>query len=283
MEIIVGKYSGFCNGVRHTVEEAKKVLEENSSVCCLGEIVHNERVIQDLEAKGMRTIDSIEEAKQGEKVIIRAHGERKEVYDRAKEKSLEVIDLTCGRIQVIRTKIASKKEDHSIIIIGKKNHPETLGVQSFSGKDAKIIEELEEIEPCLEEIKKRGKKKIYIVSQTTFNEEKFEEIANKIKKEWPYEITIDKTICDATSKRQEETKELSKKVELMLIIGGKKSSNTKELEVISKKNCKNVYLIQDKEDLKEINTKNYQKIGIMAGASTPENVVEEVISYLKDE
>ena len=132
MKITIGKTSGFCNGVQNTVKKAENALG-NEKVYCLGEIVHNERVIHELEANGMITINKIEDAPNNSKVIIRAHGELKETYDRAKEKNLEILDLTCGKIKAIRVKISKKLEDHYIIIIGKKNHPESLGVLSLYG------------------------------------------------------------------------------------------------------------------------------------------------------
>ena len=281
MEIIIGKYSGFCNGVRFTVEEADKALDGEKDIYCLGEIVHNERVIKDLEEKGMKTISKIEEAPNNSKVIIRAHGELKETYEKADKKQLELLDLTCGKIKAIRVKIKNKIEDHFIVIIGKKNHPETLGVQSFAGEYSDIVEEIEDINKCEEKYKSSNKKKVYIVSQTTFNKDKFDILVQEIQKRLEGNIVIDKTICDATEKRQEETRELSKNVDCMIIVGGKKSSNTKELEVISKEYCKNVYLVQEKKDLEEIEIKKDYKVGIMAGASTPEIVVKEIVNYLE--
>lgn len=282
MEIIIGNYSGFCNGVKYTVEEANKALDTNQTIYCLGEIVHNERVIKDLEEKGMMTISNIEEAPNNSKVIIRAHGELKPTYEKAEQKGIELLDLTCGKIKAIRIKIKNKVEDHFIIIIGKKNHPETLGVQSFSGDNSFILEDEEDIEECKEKYRQSSMKNIYIVSQTTFNSNKFDKLVQDIKNVFEGQIIVDKTICNATSNRQDETKELSKKVDYMIIVGGKKSSNTKELEVISKENCKNVYLVQEVEDLKDIEIKKDSTIGIMAGASTPEVVVDEIVQFLKE-
>ncbi len=281
MKIIVGKHSGFCNGVKYTVEEANKAVEQNKKIFCLGEIVHNERVISELEEKGMKTIHSLEEAENNSKLIIRAHGELKETYERAKKKNIELLDLTCGKIKAIRKIIEKKKEEYFIIIIGKKNHPETLGVQSFSGPFSYIVECDSDLEECKEAYQESQKKKAYIVSQTTFNSDKFDSLVNKIKKTLSGELVVDKTICNATSDRQEETRELSKKVDCMIIVGGKKSSNTKELEVISKENCKKVYLVQEVDDLKKEQIEKDITIGIMAGASTPEVIVDEIIKYLE--
>lgn len=280
MEIIIGEYSGFCNGVRYTVEEANRTIN-NDEVYSIGEIVHNERVIEDLKKKGMKTVKSINDIPNNSKAIIRAHGEIKETYDIANEKNISIIDLTCGKIKAIRIKINKKVEDHYIVIIGKKNHPETLGVQSFSGKDSIVIEGEEDIDELTSKFKLSLKKKIYIVSQTTFNSDKFDLLVDKIREKIHSEIIVDKTICDETSNRQNETDKLSRNVDIMIIVGEKNSSNTKELEVISKNNCEKVYLIQGVEDIKTEKIPINCKVGIMAGASTPQIVVEEIVDYLK--
>ena len=279
MNIIVGKTSGFCNGVSNTIKKAEEAIQTNT-VYCLGEIVHNERVISDLERNGMITVNNIDEVQNNSKLIIRAHGDLKETYEKAKNKNIEVIDLTCGKIKAIRIKISKKIDDHYIVIIGKKNHPESLGVLSFSGDNSQIIEEEEDIIYLSEKIKNSNLDKIYVVSQTTFNSSKFDLLVNEIKESTNKEVIVDKTICNATSERQNETRELSKIVDTMIIVGGKKSSNTKELEVIAKEQCDCVILVQDINDL-DIDKIVGNDIGIMAGASTPNIVVEEIISKLK--
>lgn len=279
MNIIVGKTSGFCNGVSNTIKKAEEAIQTNT-VYCLGEIVHNERVISDLERNGMITVNNIDEVQNNSKLIIRAHGDLKETYEKAKNKNIEVIDLTCGKIKAIRIKISKKIDDHYIVIIGKKNHPESLGVLSFSGDNSQIIEEEEDIIYLSEKIKNSNLDKIYVVSQTTFNSSKFDLLVNEIKESTNKEVIVDKTICNATSERQNETRELSKIVDTMIIVGGKKSSNTKELEVIAKEQCDCVILVQDINDL-DIDKIVGNDIGIMAGASTPNVVVEEIISKLK--
>ena len=280
MNIVIGKTSGFCNGVSNTVKKAEEAIS-NEKVYCLGEIVHNERVINDLEKNGMITITNIEEVPNNAKVIIRAHGELKSTYERANEKEIEILDLTCGKIKAIRVKISKKLADHYIIIIGKKNHPESLGVLSFSGDNSSIVEEIIDVDNIKDRINSSNMNKIYVVSQTTFNSDKFDEIVSYINENINKEIIIDKTICDATSKRQNETKELSKNVDTMIIVGGKKSSNTKELEIIAKEYCNNVILVQDKNDINSSMIIG-NNIGIMAGASTPNIVVEEIVNKLNN-
>ena len=280
MEIIVGKQSGFCNGVKYTIDQAIKELEENKEVYCLGQIVHNERVIEDLEKKGMITIQNIEEAPNNSKVIIRAHGEKKETYEKAKEKNIELIDLTCGKIKAIRIKIENKMKDSYIVIIGKKNHPETQGVESFSGNHSIIIESKEDINDLIKRYEESKCNKLFVISQTTFSSDLFDELVEEMKKRIKGNFEVEKTICNATNNRQLETSTLSKKVDIMIIVGGKNSSNTKELEIVAKKNCNRVYLIQDYHDLENEIINKDSKIGIMAGASTPDIVVEELIHYL---
>lgn len=278
MNVIIGKTSGFCNGVSYTVKTAEEAIK-NEKIYCLGEIVHNERVINDLEKNGMITIKNIDEAPNNSKVIIRAHGELKETYDKALQKNIDILDLTCGKIKAIRVKISKRVDDHFIVIIGKKEHPESLGVLSFSGNNSLIIEDFEDIDKNIEIINGSSMNKIYIVSQTTFNADKYDKLVDYLKSLTEKDIIIDKTICDATSKRQNETKELSKKVNTMIIVGGRKSSNTKELELIAKEYCSNVLLVQNKDD---INIENIigENVGIMAGASTPNVVVDEIVDKL---
>lgn len=278
MNVIIGKTSGFCNGVSYTVKTAEEAIK-NEKIYCLGEIVHNERVINDLEKNGMITIKNIDEAPNNSKVIIRAHGELKETYDKALQKNIDILDLTCGKIKAIRVKISKRVDDHFIVIIGKKQHPESLGVLSFSGNNSLIIEDFEDIDKNIEIINGSSMNKIYIVSQTTFNADKYDKLVDYLKSLTEKDIIIDKTICDATSKRQNETKELSKKVNTMIIVGGRKSSNTKELELIAKEYCNNVLLVQNKDDIQTENIIG-ENIGIMAGASTPNVVVDEIVEKL---
>ena len=282
MEIIVGKTSGFCNGVSYAVNRAYKEVENDSLVYCLGELVHNERVVSELQDKGMNFVSDIEEVPDNSKMIIRAHGEVKTTYDRAKEKNLELIDLTCGRIQIIKKKIAKNKDDCFIVIIGKKKHPEALGMLSFAGSNAVIIEDSSDIDKFINMINKTNLRDVFVVSQTTFNGEKFDILVEELKKNNKFKFLVDKTICEATSNRQKETMELSSCVDVMIIVGGLKSSNTKELEVIAKSNLDNVYLVQDYHGLEDIIIDKNSKVGIMAGASTPDSIVLEIIDYLNN-
>lgn len=280
MEILIGQYSGFCQGVCYTVKKALETVSVNDNVYCLGEIVHNERVIKDLEDKGMITVSSLDEVPNNSKVIFRAHGEQMKIYDEAEKKNLEVIDLTCGKIRIIRNKIIKQKDNSFIIIIGKKNHPETIGTFSYAGENASIIESEEDIINSLELVGNSHLKRIYVCAQTTFSSKLFDLYIDRLKELFDGEVIFDKTICDATENRQNEVRELSYSVDKMIIVGGMKSSNTKELYLIAKEILDDVYLIQDINDIKDITFSSNDIIGIMAGASTPDDVVLEIVDYL---
>lgn len=282
MEIIVGKTAGFCFGVSNAVYKSKEELEKHKNLYCLGELVHNKEVTKELEEEGLQFVDNVEEAK--ENVIIRAHGEPEVTYIKAKDLGLNVIDLTCPKV----IKIHDIAKDYAtsgyyIFLVGQKEHPETIGTISYCGEFADIIEKEEDIEVVLEKFKNSNISNLLIISQTTFSMEKFELICKKIKErlDGKYNIEIKNTICNATKLRQEETEELSEEVELMIIIGGRHSSNTNKLYNIATSKCKNSILIENKDELDINYIKQFDKIGIMAGASTPEKSVNEVVDLLK--
>ena len=282
MKIIVGKYSGFCNGVKYTVDKAIEALKENDIIYSLGDIVHNEIVILNLKKSGLIVKDNISSIPNNSKMIIRAHGEGIKTYNDAKKKNLELIDLTCGKVKLIHNKILNKKENYYVIIIGKKDHPETIAHATYSN-NSYVIENNDDIIPCYKAFKKSNLSKVYIVAQTTFSEESFELLCNEIKKVFVnVDILIDNTICNATKFRQEETKDLASKVSKMIIVGGKNSSNTKELAVIARKYCKDVLLVQTVYDLSSCSFNENDVIGIEGGASTPPEITQEIVNYLNN-
>ncbi len=286
MELIIGKTAGFCFGVRNAVDKTYEQLKSNTqNLYCLGELVHNEKIVSDLDKNGVTTIDNIEDIPNNSNVIIRSHGVEPKVYDVAKEKNISIIDLTCPKVAKIH-EIANEfaKNGYYIMLTAENKHPETIGTKGFCGKNCTILENVEDIEGAIESFKKSNLSKILIVSQTTFSMEKFDSIVNKIKENINCKIEIKNTICNATAMRQAETEELSKQVDLMIIIGGKNSANTKRLYDIACKNCNSAILIQNKDDkdFKETMKNKFNKIGIMAGASTPQESINDVIEYIKD-
>lgn len=282
MEIIIGKTAGFCFGVANAVNKTSKLLDENENVCCLGELVHNKQVTKKLEDKGLKFIDDISQAEKD--VIIRAHGEKKETYIKAEKLGLNIIDLTCPKVTKIH-KIAEEyvNKGYYIFLIGNKEHPETIGTISYCGENSYIIEKEDDVEQALKAIYNSKMKKLIIIEQTTFSLDRFSKIIDLISKEIEdknIELEVRKTICDATRLRQEETKELSARVDMMIIIGGKNSSNTNKLYEISRNNCKSCILIETAKELDLEEVKKHNKIGIMAGASTAKKSIESVVEML---
>jgi len=285
MEIIIGKTSGFCYGVKNAVEQAtQEVMLSNQNVYCLGELVHNKHVTNSLQEKGLIFIENIEQAKG--KTIIRAHGVTKETYEKAKELKIELKDLTCPKVLKIH-EIAKEysKNNYYIFLVGIANHPETIGTYSFCGNHSSIIENLGDIEQAVTKFHETKIEKALVITQTTYNLKKFEEISNNLKNMLNINenLKIINTICQATELRQKETEELSKKVDLMLIIGGRNSSNTNKLYDISSKNCKNVIFAESKEDVDTNYIKQFEKIGVMAGASTPRENIDDIVNLIQKE
>lgn len=226
MEIIIGKTAGFCAGVMNAVTKVEKELQHiknNEKIYCLGEIVHNKQVIEKLEEKGLQTVESIEQAK--EKAIIRAHGIQKETYEKAEQLNIKLIDLTCPKVLKIHNQVEEySKQGYYIILIGVEGHPEAIGTISFCGKNSYLLTNEDKIPEMIKNIGNSKVKKIIIVAQTTYNLNKFEQMAKEIEEKLKdkCKIIIQNTICHATRIRQEETEKISKEVECMIIIRRKK-------------------------------------------------------------
>ena len=284
MEIILNKLNGFCAGSSNTIKQANDILDKyDENIYCLGEILHNERVISSLENKGMITISSIDEVPDGAKLIFRAHGETKENYLKVKNKNIMLFDFTCPKVKKIHDKVLLNSKDSFVIIIGKKTHPEVVGTNSFAGDNSYVIENDSDIDDCFNKVIESNLNNIYICSQTTYSSEKFNEITDFIQSKYNnYTYIIDNTTCPATKNRQDETSRLSDTVDAMIVIGGKHSSNTLELANIAREKLEKVFLVQDISDLEDINLSNINKLGISSGASTPNEVTNEIIDYINN-
>ena len=279
MEVIIGENAGFCYGVQRAVDIAIKEAKK-SKIYCLGEIVHNKNVIKNLEKIGIKFINNIEEASGN--TIIRAHGVPKEVYEKAQKMNIKLIDLTCPCVLKNQQMVEEySKKGYFIIIVGKSNHPEIIGIKSRAINNYVIVESKEDISELLEKIEEN--KNILLISQTTHSSKKFDEIAHFFKKNLKENVNLEikKTICSSTENRQKETEELAKEVEMMIIIGDKRSSNTNKLYEISCNYCKNVIFISDESELDLSKIKDITKIGIMAGASTPKEDILKVKEKLE--
>lgn len=273
MEIILAKSAGFCFGVNRAIQYVYDNIG-NGEICSYGPIIHNKEVISDLAKKGVKTVDSLEEVSGGT-VVIRSHGVGKDVYDEIEKRGLKIIDGTCPFVKKIHN-IVSKAygEKRGIIIVGDPTHPEVCGINGWCEKSALIIND--KYEGGLE----KGKKYTAVV-QTTFRKDKFEDIINAIRNDVS-ELEVFNTICSATGERQLEAEYLSKKVDKMLVVGDKSSSNTRKLYEICKKNCNNTFYIETIEDLVLNIFYTNDKIGITAGASTPPAIIKEVVNTMSD-
>ena len=283
MNIILGKKAGFCGGVINSVNKSNELLDEYNNLYCLGEIVHNTRVVKSLEDKGMTFIESLDEVKDGSNVVIRAHGVAKSIYEEAERRNITLLDLTCPKVLLIHKEAEDLvKDGYYIILVGKKDHPEIIGTISYCNEDSLIIESQQDVDKVVEYVINKGINKVALLCQTTYSMSKFKEIEKMLNNSFKdIEFKVVNTICNATELRQTETEELSKQVDAMVIIGGKNSSNTKKLYEIAEANTK-TYLVETVNEL-DPSILEYETVGVMAGASTPKESIDEVIEYLNKE
>ena len=280
MEVKTAKSAGFCFGVKRAVEKVYEVAgEKRSGVYTYGSIIHNEEVVGDLEKKGVSVLNSEEELKalaEGT-VIIRSHGVPRRIYELLREKGLDYVDVTCPFVlKIHRIVERESRAGRHIVIIGDKDHPEVEGTRGWCEGPSTVIKTREEAEKFLRE----GHENVCIVSQTTFNYKNFQELVEILAKK-RYDRLVLNTICNATNERQAEAAEIAKTVDAMIVIGGKHSSNTQKLFEICKGVCKNTYFIQTLADLDSDSFRSIQCVGITAGASTPNKIIEEVSKHVR--
>ena len=279
MEVILAKTAGFCFGVKRAVEQVYEQTDTKKSIYTYGPIIHNEEVVKDLEQKGVKVVNGLKELEgisEGT-VIIRSHGVSADIYHAIKDTGLECIDATCPFVKRIHNTVEKESLNGcQIVIIGNDGHPEVEGIKGWSKTPAIVIESKEEAEKFVNE----NNKKLCIVSQTTFNYNKFQELVEIFQKKG-YDILVVNTICSATEERQTEARQIAADVDAMIVIGGTHSSNTRKLYEICSKECENTYFIQTLDDLNLDLPKSVRLVGITAGASTPNNIIEEVQNYVR--
>jgi len=272
-EIVRAENAGFCFGVKQAIDKAEKAAENaDNHIYSMGSLIHNERVTSDLEKKGIKIISSLDEVVKGDKVIIRSHGEGKALYDEAAAKGIQLVDATCPFVAKIHTLV--NKTDKQVVIVGDKNHPEVMGIYGWCTSPAIIVGGYEDASGV-------DADDLFIVTQTTIREEMLQEVLKAFDDKCK-EYVVHNTICNATSKRQDACSELAQKSDLMVVIGGKHSSNTKKLYEISKKYCDNTFFVENIEDLPLKEVQKCNRIGIAAGASTPECTIKEVIARMSE-
>ncbi len=280
-EVTTAKSAGFCFGVKRAVDMVYDEAKKGERVYTFGPIIHNQQVVEDLEKKGVKVIDSVNDINNGydATVIIRSHGVPEKVIKALREKNVNIVDATCPFVLKIHKIVKEASQNgKTIIIIGSDNHPEVEGIKGWCVNEPVVLESVEEAENYTVD----GAKKLCVVSQTTFNYKKFKDIVDILSKK-SYDIDVMNTICNATEERQTEAGTIARQSDAMLVIGGKHSSNTQKLYEICRKECENTYFIQTLDDLDLKQLQSFRSVGITAGASTPNNIIKEVQSYVRNE
>jgi len=274
-KIEVSKSAGFCFGVDRALKMVYNELEGNSKVATLGPIIHNKDVVDDIQKKGARIIESVDQLGKDETVVIRSHGVGSDVYRQIQQKGNRLIDATCPFVARIHKIVAEKsKQGYLIMIAGDKNHPEVQGIVSHCNQKCVVFKDNIELNDFFQKSDKNFEKKLAFVAQTTYNIVVWEKCLKVIPESLPDVLVYD-TICSATAKRQSDASKLAQKSDIMIVIGGKHSSNTVKLYEVCSKFCK-TYHVENARELRSLNLPQVQKIGITAGASTPAYIIKEV-------
>lgn len=275
MEVIVAKTAGFCFGVKRAVDKVYEQIEKGGSpIYTYGPIIHNEEVVKDLEAKGVRVLETEEELAALERgvVIIRSHGVGRHIYELLDRPGITVVDATCPFVKKIHRIVEEQNAaGRRVIIVGNEEHPEVQGIKGWGDTNTLVMESAEK----LDDFHIPEEERLCMVAQTTFNYNKFQVIVEKILKKG-YDILVLNTICNATQERQVEAKQIAASVDAMIVIGGQSSSNTRKLYEICSSECENTYFIQTLDDLDLQSVSSVRSVGITAGASTPNYIIEEV-------
>ncbi|MBR6329517.1 MAG: 4-hydroxy-3-methylbut-2-enyl diphosphate reductase [Lachnospiraceae bacterium] len=286
MKVILAKTAGFCFGVKRAVEKVYKSIESGEKIYTWGPIIHNEEVVRDLEEKGVTVLENEEdlESVKGGIIVIRSHGVSRRVKEKLESTGAKVVDATCPFVLKIHNLVEKAgKEGKRVVIIGNDGHPEVEGIKGWcvenSAGDPVVISEISEAEEA-----DLGDIPLFIVAQTTFNTNKFKDIVEILSKKGYNSNAVD-TICSATQERQSEAKKIAHEVAAqsgaMIVIGGRSSSNSRKLCEICRGECENTHFIQTLADLNLELPKSIPCVGITAGASTPDNIIEEVHNYVR--
>ncbi len=281
MLITLAKTAGFCFGVNRAVNMLYDLVDEGVNVCTLGPIIHNPQVIEDLQNRGVNIIENIEDAAKEKKVVIRTHGVERDILEYCDENELDYIDATCPFVKKIH-KIVQKNstKDLPVLIAGDKKHPEVVGIKSYCSGECYVFNSADELENIFNKHSFNSEKPFIVVSQTTFSIKEWKKCVKKINLHYTNAIIFD-TICSATEERQAEALLLSQKNDMMIIVGGRTSSNTAKLKAVCEPNCP-TYLIETAKELLDIAFCDVQSIGVTAGASTPDSIIKEVLKTMSE-
>lgn len=279
--IKLAKTAGFCFGVDRAVNLVYELVEKGEKVCTLGPIIHNSQLVSDLESKGVKIIDSIDDCPKGYTVVIRTHGVEKSVIDSAQEQKIEFINATCPFVLKIHRIVSEQEAGTVTLIAGDENHPEVLGIRSYCQGKSYVFKNQEELENILFAHNLSEEKSLICVSQTTFSLKEWKK-CEKILKKLYTNCRIYSTICNATADRQEEAASLAQEADAVIVVGGRHSSNTCKLRDVCR-TYTDTFLIETAKELKSIDFSAYNVIGVTAGASTPSVIIKEVLKTMSEE
>ena len=280
-KIILAETAGFCFGVDRAVNLVYSLVNDGKKVCTLGPIIHNAQLVGDLEQRGVKIIDSIDECPDGYMVVVRTHGVEKSVIDDIENKNIDYVDATCPFVKKIHRIVKKFDSSVPVLVAGDVNHPEVIGIRSYCNGKSFVFKNDEELQKILQNDYIDKNEKIICVSQTTFSLEEWKKCEKIIKKVCT-NCEIFDTICNATADRQNEAYEISEKSDAMIVIGGRHSSNTCKLRDVSSAHCRS-FLIETADELKSIDLSPYNVIGVTAGASTPSVIIKEVLKTMSEE
>ena len=277
MEIKIAEYCGFCYGVKRAVEMAENAAKERVKGGTLGPLIHNPQFIAELESKGIACKEDLQDFTAGETVIFRSHGVGPEIYQKAEEMQLNIIDATCPNVRMAQKKAFQAAHDGFYpVIVGEKNHPEVKSIKKWAGENAIVVE-------CIGDISDVPQKDKYaVIIQTTFELQKFEEILAELQKQRVGEYRVERTICLATSQRQNAAMKLASEVDAFIVVGGRNSANTRHLYELVATKCAKAYHIETAAELDWGMFRDCIKIGITAGASTPDRLIKEAILAMEN-
>lgn len=276
MKVLLAEEYGFCFGVERAVEMVEKALAEGDTVRTLGPLIHNEQEMERLGKSGVQTISEPVQIKRGETAVIRAHGVTPQVQRELEERASKVVDATCPfvtRVQKLAARAA--EQDRHVVVVGNPDHPEMIGVKGYAPNHAFVIRDATEV-ASLPKLKNP-----LVVSQTTIKAKTFFDAAEAVKTKTDDEVQVINTICSATRDRQEAARELAGMVDAFYIIGGRHSSNSRKLLAVCKELCEKSFLIETEEEINEEDLRGVETVGVTAGASTPNWMIERVIKRLE--
>ncbi len=282
MKITLAKTAGFCFGVDRAVNMVYDLIEKKQKACTLGPIIHNPQLVSELEEKGVRPVSSVDEVKKGETLVIRSHGVGKTVYENAKNSGLDLLDATCPFVAKIHSIVAERSAAGDIILVaGDEFHQEVIGITGHISGKYYVFSDCEQLEKLIKENEKIKTLPVSVVSQTTYNAKKWENSQKYLKKVCT-NVKIFDTICFATAARQKEADKLSRECDVMIVIGGKHSSNTVKLFGVCSANCARTYHIETAAELSTEWFVGALSVGVVAGASTPAGIIKEVIKTMSE-